>query len=349
MELNDRVMGPDGRTLVFGVNSFRSVVCSGESCFYCGASKGSKPFNDEHVIPRWLLRKHNMFDQTIRLPNRTSMVYSQYTVPCCEECNSFLGWTIEKPVRDLFDGGYQNLIEYLKGEGPWLLSVWIALVFFKTHLKDVFLRAYRDQRKPQFALGDIYEWEDLHHAYCIARIPYVPSTVQSAAFGSVFVFPTVDLPGITCFDYCDFFKTQSVLIRSNDIGIVAVLNDGFAVHSVLRSELIPRITGRVTPIQLREILARVAYTNSLIANRPDFCSEVHTDTGQHFIHAQTLKSVALEDEEPERLGGIMTYLLKEFPVLHDSSERDVVEQRLRSGKVTYLFDENDEFVDDSPT
>lgn len=129
MELNHIVMGPDGRTLFFGVNSFRSVVCCGESRFYCGASKGSKPFNDEHVIPRWLLRKHTMFDQTRGLPNRTSMVYSQYTVPCCEECNSFLGRAVEKPVRDLFDGGYQNLIEYLKREGPWLLSVWLALVF----------------------------------------------------------------------------------------------------------------------------------------------------------------------------------------------------------------------------
>lgn len=349
MELNDRFIGPDGRTLFFGVNSFRSVVCSGESCFYCGAPRGSKRFNDEHVIPRWLLRKHNMFDQTIGLPNRTSMVYSQYTVPCCQECNSFLGQAVEKPVRDLFAGGYKHLVEYLKREGPWLLSVWLALVFFKTHLKDVFLRAYRDQRKPQFALGDIYEWEDLHHAYCIARIPYVPSTVQPAAFGSVFVLPTVDLPGITCFDYCDFFKTQSVLIRSNDIGIVAVLNDGFAVHSVLRTELIPRITGRVTPIQLREILARAAYTNSLVANPPDFGSTVAPDTGEHFIHAQTPESVELEEEDPKRLGGIMMYLLKESIPLHDPSEQDLVEQRLRSGKATYLFDENDQFVNDSPT
>jgi hypothetical protein len=75
----------------------------------CGASPRVKEFNDEHVIPKWILRKLNIYKLSITLPNDAKIRYDQYTVPCCKECNSYLGTNIEEEIRLAVDGGLDTV------------------------------------------------------------------------------------------------------------------------------------------------------------------------------------------------------------------------------------------------
>jgi len=133
-----------GKILFFSFDRFEKEICEGDSCFLCGAKRCEVTFNDEHIISEWILRDLDFFDREITLPNGNSLKYSKYKVPCCENCNSFLGKEVEQPISELFKGGYTNLIDYLNEKGPFEIFIWMAFLFLKTHIKDKYLYWHLD-------------------------------------------------------------------------------------------------------------------------------------------------------------------------------------------------------------
>lgn len=57
-----------GRVLFYSAARFLRDVVEGDCCFNCGASPGSVAFNDEHVLPYWVLRRFGLHDKRIELP-----------------------------------------------------------------------------------------------------------------------------------------------------------------------------------------------------------------------------------------------------------------------------------------
>jgi hypothetical protein len=91
-QADDTVIDEDGKVVYFGLERFVRDICLGDCCFVCGAQPGTVPFNDEHVIPKWLLRRYDLFKSKINLPNGTTPRYDRYTVPCCDVPNERLEW-----------------------------------------------------------------------------------------------------------------------------------------------------------------------------------------------------------------------------------------------------------------
>lgn len=83
----------NGIIKLYSLNDFINEIVDGNCCFICGANPEEKTFNDEHVIPDWILRRYNLYGGNINLTNGTFLRYGQYKIPCCEECNSSLGRT----------------------------------------------------------------------------------------------------------------------------------------------------------------------------------------------------------------------------------------------------------------
>ena len=123
------IIGPDGRILFFSVERFAIDICEGTCCFLCGAARGTKTFNDEHILPDWVLRRYKLHGHTIVLPNSRTHKYGTYTIPCCESCNSLLSDELETPLSKVFRDGHAAVANYLKKEGPLRLFTWMALVF----------------------------------------------------------------------------------------------------------------------------------------------------------------------------------------------------------------------------
>jgi hypothetical protein len=144
---DDTVTDQDGKVMYFGLERFVRDICLGVCCFVCGAKPGEVTFNDEHVIPKWLLRKYNLFARKINLANGTTLPYDRYTVPCCEACNTLMGRVIEEPMRQIIDGGFDAVDAYCERHGSLKFYVWMGLIFLKIHLKDRQLRAHLDMRK----------------------------------------------------------------------------------------------------------------------------------------------------------------------------------------------------------
>ncbi len=89
------VVDDTGRVIYFGLEWFVRDIGLGDRCFICGASPSDVPFNNEHVIPEWILRRFGSFDRSLTLPNGTSMRYDRYTVPCCAARDGLMGRVIE--------------------------------------------------------------------------------------------------------------------------------------------------------------------------------------------------------------------------------------------------------------
>jgi hypothetical protein len=75
--------------------------------FSRGAKPGTKEFNNEHVIPEWVLRDRDLHLRTITLPNSAAVMYGRFVVPCCKDCNEKMGVTFETPISAAFAEGYE--------------------------------------------------------------------------------------------------------------------------------------------------------------------------------------------------------------------------------------------------
>jgi hypothetical protein len=336
------LINPDGRIIAFSIERFVCDVCADGCCFVCGAAPGSKEFNDEHVVPKWLLRRHRLFDDEITLPNGSRVRYGQYTLPCCSDCNSELGRDVEEPVSELIGGGYDAVAEHLRKEGPALLFRWMALVYLKTHLRDTTLRWHRDPRKGKHVIGDIYDWETLHHIHCIARSALTGVALGRGSIGTLAVLPALALPGEGDFDYGDLYLARSFFLRSGDLAVLAVLNDAGAAYLASRS-ILERLTGPLITPQLREVLAHFAYVNLHLKDRPRFAT---MPTGDGFqIEADLPEIVDIDLGAQPTVGEMTAQLSSTFIRGGSPEEHQQILGEFQRGERTFLFDAAGKFVD----
>jgi hypothetical protein len=222
------VVDSHGKIILFSTERFVRDICLGDCCFICGASPNDKTFNNEHILPEWLLRRFDLFSRQITLPNGRAVRYGSYTVPCCAECNSLMGKEIEEPISQVVAGGAHAISEYVLDGHLLNMFVWLGLIFLKTHLKDRLHNIHLDQRRGTEKIADDYEWERLHHLHCLVRCFYTDCRVRPEALGSFLTLPVKRTTTGDPFDFADLYLAQTMLLCLDDIGIVTVFDDSSA-------------------------------------------------------------------------------------------------------------------------
>jgi hypothetical protein len=339
------ILDENQRVAFFSCQRFVESICMGSCCFICGAVPGEKEFNDEHVLPKWLLREFGLFDRTIALPNGSQFQYGRYKIACCAECNSLMGKLVETPVRELLHRGYGAVSEHLTTNGGLMLFVWMALIFLKTHLRDRNFNLTLDRRASQLPIASLYEWDSLHHVHTIARCFFTGAEVQREVFGTLFVLPARIQERVEPFDVADLYEAQTILLRCHDVAIVTVFNDSTAVTGHLR-RVLEKVSGPLSPLQLREIMVEAACCNLHLKERPQYASLVD-------LRARTNKIVAALPEKSEWhsvdlkiRGKLMEHSLRTHPgssfVGYRSTEEFLV--KVREGLQTFLYDDDGNFI-----
>ncbi len=260
-----------GRLRHFGRPAFEKLAADLDRCFVCGTARTVVDFNDEHVIPDWILRRFNLHSRRITLPNGQQQLYGRYTLRCCASCNALLGTRFETPVSQLFEDEVGATVQNLKAADLTILYSWLCLVFIKLHLKDREFRADPDRRNLSVQIGDIYDWDGLHHVHSVARTPHSGARIDPSVPGTTYFFEMADEP--ESFDFASLSDYSTLTVRIGNLGVAAVLNDCGYVGPLL-GEFLSRISGPISSIQLREIAARLAYGNTLLISRPSFWSEL---------------------------------------------------------------------------
>src|SRR4051794_9339716 len=88
---------------------FDSQKLNDEFCFLCGVSL-STGGTQEHVFPKWLLRRHNLWNEELVLLNNTAIKYSQLKIPCCNNCNNVHLGGLENRIRTAVEAGYEESV-----------------------------------------------------------------------------------------------------------------------------------------------------------------------------------------------------------------------------------------------
>jgi hypothetical protein len=334
----------DGKIIFFSFDRFMSDIVRGNCCFICGVNPNIAAFNDEHVLPDWLLRKYGLHDKTVTLPNGRKLRYGGFTIPCCTRCNALMGEQFEEPISAMLAKGASALNQELKENGPWRLFCWMCLIFVKTHLKDTALNFHLDLRKGEQTIGEVHDWGQLHHIHCMARSFYTGCELDSETMGSLLVIPAKVRPHFESFDYVDLSFAKTMLLRVDETAIIAVLDDSQAALSIFFDEL-DKIRGPLSPLQAREVAAHFASINIHLAERTEFRSEFEVSSEECRIVARRPKQLLLSKWDSEVLGEIMHRICEEMLV--GFSDKQETLQQIKTGTRTFLVDSNGDFVANS--
>jgi hypothetical protein len=336
----------DGTAIIFSIERFIRDIVEGDCCFICGKRRDEVAFNDEHIIPDWVLRRTGLYNKQITLPNGTLYRYREYKVPCCVPCNSLMGRTFEEPISELFEQGYEAVAAHMRTrQGIAQLFIWLAFIYLKTHLKDLSLRMHRDRRMPEGQIADIYDWENLHHVHCLARSYLAQVAIDPQVIGSVLLLPAKSGVNGELFDYADNYPARTLLVRIGNIALFAVLNDARAVlqfrtdpeQAQLGYPLLTAIRHALSPLQARELMAELTYINLRIEDRPVFRTVVDPTTEEATIVAETPEGYHLRAGNREFYGELLYYFCGDRIDSIAEPDRTEIANRVRAGRSSFLW------------
>ena len=338
------VIAEDGKVMFFSTSRFITDICLGDCCFICGVGPQERQFNNEHVLPEWLLRRYDLFERTIILPNESEIRYDRYTVPCCTECNALMGEVVEQPISEVVQAGIDGINDFISNGSGLKMFVWMGLIYLKTHLKDRTLRYHRDARKGDAKIADEYEWEYLHHIHSVVRCFYTGCVVEPEVIGSFLSIPVNPQVASEKFDYGDLYLAQTMLLRLGDLALLAVLNDSGGAMSYFWQKL-QRITGPVSELQLREIMIELAYLNLHLKERPTFLTGCDAKRKTCRIVGKRPGLELMEMDRRAR-GAMLRHAVRHaLPSIRVAGKTDEeVEAAISAGTFTFLFDDNGQFI-----
>jgi hypothetical protein len=242
---------------------FDNMVFSYDYCFLCG--KKLKIKTAEHVFPKWLMNKFELWDQKITLLNKTKIYYRNLTIPCCEECNNMYLSKIEKKIKDIYNEGFNKLL----GEDELLIYQWIGKIYYGLLFRELSLLI--DRKNP--AMGNImnkellYEFKTFHGFLQSIRIPLL---FEDFTPWSIFILKLHIDNRLDPFDYRDSFPCMTFSIRMGNIGIIACLEDNGVQNEMFGDYYRKLQKIKLHPIQFDELFAKVTYKSSLLNRVPKY-------------------------------------------------------------------------------
>jgi hypothetical protein len=263
--------------------AFRPIdnrIYSRNRCFFCAKLLRSKN-SREHVFPKWLQEKFNLWDKTIHLLNGTTIQYSKLTVPCCKPCNTVHLSKLEKRVKKFL---FKDPISVARRNSSdiwiWVMKILLGIVYAERILplrrskpsgRRILPQEMRDSLRMTHFFVQQLNLNIKFEAEGKLRVP-----------GSIFIFNLKkyrDPSGH--FHFRDDMGTLSVFMRLGNRGIIAV-SDGGALELELGERVKRDAAVKMHPVQFDEIGARIFYKSSLF-NRTPFYITMHTGNGYHVM------------------------------------------------------------------
>lgn len=230
-----------------------------DKCFMCGSEADSQ----EHVFPKWLQKKYDLWNRRIQFTNGTSIQYKDLKIPCCKNCNNKSLSQLENKIKEAVDGGYErfrklDVLTILQ----WVTKIYYGKLFKKLNL----LYDRRNKQKGTMIKEEqIFSYRGLHEFLQSLNNPIkfsgdLPWSIQ--------IFQVHKDRELESFDYIDTIFITGCL-RFGDIGIVYSFGDwGYAKSG--NSKIISDFKDLIIhPIQLQEIAARFTYARSQVTYEND--------------------------------------------------------------------------------
>ncbi len=254
-----------------------------DSCFLCGTTLTSQNNSREHVIPKWLQNRYDLWAQKLTLCNKSSISYRQLTIPCCHHCNNNILQPIEKKISSALAEGGNAIQKIDKNE----LFIWLGKIFYGLYYKEMTIPL--DRRTPQS--GPIMPTTILEH-FSMHRF-FLHKASEKVTFENFF---PASIVFVNCqeqndpklnWDIIDGLYGFFIAIRMNHVGIIAVLQDCEHRKKYWEPEIRQLSPYSLNPLQFSELACRYMYQVRLHQYFPHFYTNINSNNGVHNIFHTT--------------------------------------------------------------
>lgn len=301
---------------------FKEETFSWDNCFLCGLNSGEKN-TEEHIFPKWLQHKFELWDLKLRLTNQTRIPYRKLTVPCCSECNNIHLSKMEVSFQKLFN----NSFDKLTFEDELTIFQWAGKIIYGTRFKELSLLI--DRRNPN--LGKILTPEEIE-SYSALQL-FLQSIRFKTSFNdikpwSVFVFKSED----DSFFYQNNLSSLSFMMKLGEIAICVVFEDNNCVEQFMRP-LKELKNIKLNPPQLIEVTSFIFYSALLKEKIPSYFSIFAEE--EKVLRINPANKIHGRPWDDKEFGTLFDFMLDNAGI--ERKESTYQESGLLS---TYLIDEN---------
>ena len=246
-------------------DTIRNRELSDDVCFLCGSALDSKNRSDEHVIPKWIQKRYDLWNQHLTLLNGSKIPYRKLTIPCCSICNNDSLQPIETVMARAVESGPNDLRKL----DPHIIFIWLGKIFYGLLHKELFLLFNRKiSSEGNITTPELIHDFSLHH-YFLQSIR-VNMHFKNSFPASIFIFETkAPLESKYGWDFRDILETIFISVRMGNIGIIGVLQDGGA-HEFMKDNLKEYFNIPLHPIQFLEISAGIGNQSFLLNRKPKY-------------------------------------------------------------------------------
>ncbi|MEP1334543.1 MAG: hypothetical protein ABJK43_17710 [Lentilitoribacter sp.] len=231
---------------------------SAGKCFLCGQDPSSGA--GEHVIPKWLQRRYDLYDKQLTLLNGTLLFYRNLTVPACSSCNNKTLKRTEDFVSNIIPSNITDWTPNHSFEvGRWMAKIFLGVLIKETSLSLNMKHPAEGSIVPTNYIGELFfihlliqSWRKKITFNCLHTIhPF-----------TLYVYQIEEDPLHSNFDMTTNVIGQSICIRFGGLGFAFVADGGLQHHSG-RLGPFGLAFQKLHPIQFSEIAARIHYKAAL--------------------------------------------------------------------------------------
>lgn len=278
-----------------------------ERCFLCGVDLIADSSSYEHIFPKWLQHKFNLWNESLIIINNTHIEYRRLKIPCCKKCNNHYLSNLEQDFKTLLERDFEDLSEH----DEKTIFQWTAKLLYGSMYKELSLSL--DRKNPE--LGNIISpavaegYSTLHLFLQSIRIPTV---FEKPYPWSIFVFKYED----ENFHYTNDYTNLCLSIKFGKIGIVVVFEDNKAVEIYL--QLMKGLKKYpLNHLQYLEVTSRIFYAKSLAINSSNYVSVYHKMKKELTI--RSLNSLRSREWSDEEYAAILENLLERENIPYNSN------------------------------
>ncbi len=245
---------------------YGSITTEDDMCFLCGTKSNS--ITEEHVFPKWLQSRYDLWNSKIDLLNKTSITYKHLKIPCCAACNNGALSKLETAISQAVTDGYHTS----EALDPYLWYLWAAKLYFGILRKELNLQ----QERSDPSVGNIMHEEGLKsfrslHLF-LQGIRGRHMFVDDLPY-SVLVCNLHDMGAGRSFSFRDSLACMTLSIRMGSVGVIVSFEDHGLTSSSYGRYIQEVNHCKLHPLQFDELYARITYQVSLIESSMQYLTE----------------------------------------------------------------------------
>lgn len=224
-------------------------------CVMCRNKLNKDTRTQEHIYPKWLQERYNLYNEFITLPNGSNTPYRQLTVPCCKECNGGIMSEWEKQIQQASAEGYDSFIKLNEEVIVW----WLMKLYYSKLIKELTYREnIKDPNSPMMLTDEqMKEYNTIYY--------YMSELIKGIKFNTpkpyeLYIYRTFSDKH---FDYIDDILRHVVYVQLSDILIVCAF-DSFSFFNIQYQREIEKLNDMeiIHPFQALELFSKIVYYKS---------------------------------------------------------------------------------------